>query len=236
MLDWRRRAGSEWPSAFLSRGPTDVPIEEGTRPSGDEALEEMSETQGTAPWTGFEQELSRFHERSLRQEEIIRLMQARITELQGDQVQALLRPMLRRIAGLHAQAAEARDGAAARGEKAVNDFSYYMVAIEEALGMVDLDSVEARAGDAFAPETQHAASALPTGDPSLHRTIQRVLSQGFKYPDSDRAAIPAQVAIYRYDEELGDAAAGTGAPQDDSQGPDATEASAPQDEDNIEGN
>ena len=144
-----------------------MPIEEGTRPSGDEALEEMSETQGTAPWTGFEQELSRFHERSLRQEEIIRLMQARITELQGDQVQALLRPMLRRIAGLHAQAAEARDGAAARGEKAVNDFSYYMVAIEEALGMVDLDSVEARAGDAFAPETQHAASALPTGDPVL---------------------------------------------------------------------
>ncbi|MDN5892786.1 MAG: hypothetical protein L0H93_02070 [Nocardioides sp.] len=163
-------------------------------------------------------------------------MQARITELQGDQVQALLRPMLRRIASLHAQAAEARDGAAARGEKAVNDFSYYMVAIEEALGMVDLDSVEARAGDAFAPETQHAASALPTGDPSLHRTIQRVLSQGFTYPDSDRAAIPAQVAIYRYDEALGDAVVGAGAPHDVPPVPDAPEASAPQDEDNTEGN
>lgn len=213
-----------------------MPIEEETRPSGDEVLEETSDSQGVAPWAAFEQELSRFHERSLRQEEIIRLMQARITELQGDQVQALLRPMLRRIAGLHAQAAEARDGAAARGEKAVNDFSYYMVAIEEALGMVDLDSVEARAGDAFAPETQHAASAVPTDDPSLHRIIQRVLSQGFMYPGSDRAAIPAQVAIYRYDEKRGDAGSGTSAPQDVPGGPDAPEASAPQDDDNTEGN
>lgn len=219
-------------SLWLSEGLAGVSITDEQDPNDSKVPEGAAQEQQRAPWESFEEQLRGFHERSARQEEIIRLMQQRVTELQGDQVQALLRPVLRRFAGLHAQAADARDGAAERGEKAVNDFSYFMIAIEEALEMIDLESVGAQAGGPFSPDTQHASSAVATGDPTLARTIQRVVSQGFKYADSDRAVVPAQVVVYRYDEKLGEVPAPT---EVTSSSAEATEASAPDNEENNEG-
>lgn len=147
-----------------------------------------------------EQQLLRFHERSSRQEEIIREMQARITSLQGDQVQALLKPALQRFAGLHAQALEAAVASQERGERASNDFAYFAAAVEEALGLLDLDSVDARVGGVFDSVAHHATGTVVTGDPALDKTIQRVTRQGFGYTGAARVVLPAQVVVYRYDE------------------------------------
>ncbi|MFE9242732.1 nucleotide exchange factor GrpE [Nocardiopsis sp. NPDC006938] len=147
---------------------------------------------------GLEEQVRKFHARSENQEQIIRQMQSRIEQLQGDQVQALLKPVLRRFAGLHAQAAEAAERARERGEKSEKDFDFFMDAIEESLGLIDVESVEAAPLVEFDPKKHHAARVVPTEDVELDKRVQRVLRQGFSYVDADRVFLPAQVSVYRY--------------------------------------
>lgn len=147
-------------------------------------------------------QVARFHERSERQEQIVRAMQDRISSLQGDQILALLKPALLRFARLHAQAEESAVRARGRGEEAEKDFAFFATSVEEALGLLDLDSIGAEAGAPF-DSTRHAATeAVATADPALDRTIARVVRQGFTYPDAKRVTLPAQVTVYRFDETL----------------------------------
>lgn len=166
------------------------------------ATESSSEDVLLTTLDGLTNQIGRFHERSARSEEIIRTMQSRITDLQGDQIQALLKPTIQRFAGLHAQAAEAHQAAVDRNETAAADFSFFMTSIEDALGLIDFDSVGAAVGVAFDSTRHHATSVAATGDPALDRTIQRVIRQGFTHADAARVSIPAQVTIYQYDESL----------------------------------
>lgn len=154
----------------------------------------------------LEEQVTRFHERSARSEEIIREMQSRITDLQGDQILALLKPTIQRFAGLHSQAAEAHQAALERGETAAADFSFFMTAIEDALGLINLDSVGAAVGIAFDATRHHATGTVATGDRALDKTVQRVVRQGFTYADAARVSIPAQVTVYQFDESLASAA------------------------------
>jgi molecular chaperone GrpE (heat shock protein) len=188
-----------------TEGPIDGPANVVERESA--AATEASDESGPADALhsalgALTEQVSRFHERSARSEEIIRTMQSRITDLQGDQVQALLKPTIQRFAGLHAQAAEARHAAIERNENAAADFSFFMTSIEDALGLIDFDSVGAAVGVAFDSTRHHATSVAATGDATLDKTIQRVIRQGFTHADATRVSIPAQVTIYQYDESL----------------------------------
>lgn len=148
---------------------------------------------------GLEQQARAFHVRAENYEQIIRQMQSRIEQLQGDQIQALLKPVIQRLAVLHAQAMEAAEQARERGEPAEKDFDFFTVAIEEALGLVDIESVAATPSTEFDPARHHASRVVATVDPSLDRRIQRVLRQGFTYTGAARVFLPAQVCIYRYE-------------------------------------
>ena len=146
-------------------------------------------------------EIQRFHERTARHEEIIRQMQSRITELQGDQVQSLLKPILVRFASIHAQAVEAELEAQNADEKsAAKSFAYFADAIDEAFGLFGLESVGARVGGDFDKVRHHALSAVKTSDHSLDKKVQRVIRQGFTDPESTRTTVPAQVIIYKFEE------------------------------------
>lgn len=175
---------------------------------GDVAQVQNSEHEGSAQESvaaalaALEMQTGRFHERAERQEQIIRTMQERIVQLQGDQMLSLLKPALLRFAALHAQAQEAAETARDRGEKAANDLAFFATTVDEALGLLDLDSVGAVTGAAFDGTRHSATGAVPTADPHLDRTIVRVVRQGFSYPDVPRATIPAQVTVYRYDAAL----------------------------------
>lgn len=192
--------------------PASLPTEQTGRPDGNSDMEGFVESEtGTEASTedlllpaldALTKQISRFHERSARSEEIIRTMQSRITELQGDQIQALLKPTIQRFAGLHAQAADALQAAIDRNEYSAADFSFFMTSIEDALGLIDFDSVGAAVGVAFDSTRHHATSVTATGDLALDRTIQRVIRQGFKHADAARVSIPALVTIYQYDESL----------------------------------
>lgn len=148
----------------------------------------------------LETQVHGFHVRAENYEQIVRQMQSRIEQLQGDQVQALLKPVIQRFAGLHAQATEASEKARERGEAAEKDFSFFAVAIEEALGLVDIESVGAAPGVEFDSGKHHASRVVPTREAHLDQRVQRVLRQGFTYTGAPRVFLPAQVSIYRYEQ------------------------------------
>lgn len=156
---------------------------------------------------GVGAQVQAFHIRAANYESIIRQMQSRIEQLQTDQVQALLKPMIQRIAGLHAQASEAAIRARERGESAVKDFDFFTLAIEDAFGIVDIESVGAAPGVEFDPKKHHAAQNIPTGDIELNKRVHRVLRQGFTYAEAPRVFLPAQVTVYRYEPSREDASA-----------------------------
>lgn len=152
-----------------------------------------------AALAGVEAQIQGFHARAENYEQIVRQMQSRIEQLQGDQVQALLKPVIQRFASLHAQATESSDKARERGEAAEKDFSFFAVAIQEALGLVDIESVEAAPSVEFDPKKHHASRIVRTDDPALDRRVQRVLRQGFTYVGAPRVFLPAQVSVFRYE-------------------------------------
>ncbi|WP_239646201.1 nucleotide exchange factor GrpE [Nocardiopsis valliformis] len=145
----------------------------------------------------LEDQVRRFHVRAENYEAIIRQMQGRIEHLQGDQVQALLKPAIRRFAGLHTQAVEAAERARDRGEQADQDFDFFVTAIEETLALLDIESVGAAPLADFDPGKHHAVRVVATDDPKLDRRVQRVLRQGFTYVEAERVFLPARVSIYR---------------------------------------
>lgn len=140
-----------------------------------------------------------FHVRAENYEQIIRQMQSRIEQLQNDQVQSLLKPVVRRFAGLHAQAAEAALRAREHGEKAEKDLDFFTDAIEETLGFIDIESVAAAPLAEFDPKSHHAARVVTTDDPELDKRVHRVLRQGFTHVEAERVFLPAQVSVYRYE-------------------------------------
>lgn len=152
-----------------------------------------------AALASIEAQILGFHARAENYEQIVRQMQNRIEQLQGDQVQALLKPVIQRFAGLHAQATESSERARERGESAEKDFSFFAVAIEEALGLVDIESVGAAPDVVFDSRKHHASRIVPTADLDLDQRVQRVLRQGFTYVGAPRVFLPAQVSVYRYE-------------------------------------
>lgn len=182
---------------FVSGEPADgSDAEEGGSPTDSDNAKQDAVA---AALQGLEAQVQGFHARAENYEQIVRQMQNRIEQLQGDQVQALLKPLIQRFAGLHAQAAEASEKARERGESAEKDFGFFAVAIEEALGLVDIESVGAAPDVEFDSKKHHASRIVPTDDPDLDQRLQRVLRQGFTYVDAPRVFLPAQVSVYRYE-------------------------------------
>jgi molecular chaperone GrpE (heat shock protein) len=189
----------------LSNKSQDVWSDEDDTPTIDEATTSAASPDGpsldevTAALKNLETQVRGFHTRAESYEQIIRQMQSRIEQLQGDQVQALLKPLIQRFAELHAQATEASEQARDRGESAEKDFSFFAVAIEEALGLADIESVGAAPSVEFDSRKHHASRNVSTDDPELDKRVQRVLRQGFTYADATRVFLPAQVSVYRYE-------------------------------------
>ncbi|CUR58054.1 Molecular chaperone GrpE (Heat shock protein) [metagenome] len=186
-------------SLDLSSETADVGADGEGAPSSAEAAGSQALYEVTAALHSVEVQVQAFHVRAENYEQVIRQMQSRIEQLQGDQVQALLKPVIQRFAGLHAQATEASEKARDRGEAGEKDFSFFAVAIEEALGLVDIESVAAAPSVEFDSRRHHASRIVPTADPELDNRVQRVLRQGFTYADAPRVFLPAQVSVYRYE-------------------------------------
>ena len=133
-------------------------------------------------------------------ETAIKQLQSRVETLQADQIQELLGPVLHRMSLLLTQAADsaARARNAAGPYDASVEFEYFQDLIVESLALINVDSVEATAGEPF-DRTRHAArKSVPTGNQTFDGTIAKVLRQGLTRGGAERAFLPAQVSVYRY--------------------------------------
>lgn len=200
-------------SPLESGQPSDLSSETtdfgGGEPTGDPEVGEVGATDSeslsqdavAAALQGLAVQIQGFHARAENYEQIVRQMQNRIEQLQGDQVQALLKPVIQRFAGLHAQAAEASAKAKERGELSAKELGFFVVAIEQALDLMGIETVGAAPAVPFDPSRHHATKVVPTDDPELDKSIEAVLRQGFTYAGAPRVFLPAQVSVYRYESD-----------------------------------
>lgn len=153
------------------------------------------------PLAAMRREVARFHERSSAQEEIVRRMQARIEDLQADQVRAMLAPVANELAALHGdlEHVESRDPAAMSVEGLVKEVVLLRARVESALEHLGMELVPSSAGDVFDRRWHAATRRAPTADPSLDRTIARVLRHGFAIVGAERATVPARVVVHQLD-------------------------------------
>ncbi|MDR2377833.1 MAG: hypothetical protein LBD70_00185 [Bifidobacteriaceae bacterium] len=137
-------------------------------------------------------------------ENLVRQLQARITELQADQILQLLGPAFQRLVILLTQSADAAQAARNQpeGYRAEVEFEYFYEAVVESLELMGVESVDAKVGDPFDRVRHATRRSVATGDPALEWTVARVMRQGLARPGAERAFIPAQVAVYRHDPAL----------------------------------
>lgn len=148
--------------------------------------------------------ISTFAERAAFYEDLVRQLQQRVESLHTDQIQQLLGPVLQRLAGLITQCADAVvDARHHDGDYSAEiELDYFHDALIETVETMGVESVEAAAGVAFDRSLHAARKATPTGDADLDATVATVLRQGLRRPGADRAFLPAQVVVFRFDPAL----------------------------------
>lgn len=147
-------------------------------------------------------------ERVRADQDIISRMQARIEAMQGDQVRALLGPLVTELANLQASFAEAagRDYERLGFERVRKEFDLLGDRIEAALDVVGAISLEAEPGVAFNSRIHSAVRQVPTTDPAQDKTIAAVSRQGFTFDPAGKPALYARVVVYGYAPETPDVA------------------------------
>ncbi len=137
-------------------------------------------------------------------EDLVRQLQGRLEALQTDQIQQLLGPVFTKLAILLTQSAESASLAKKHGEgyQADVEFEYFHEAIIETLDLVGVVSVEAKIGDAFDRAIHASRKSIPTHEQHLDWTLAKVMRQGLTRLGAERAFIPAQVAVFRYDSTI----------------------------------
>jgi molecular chaperone GrpE (heat shock protein) len=158
----------------------------------------------TDAMAGIRADISMFQERSAAQESLITRMQQRIDELQGDQVRALLSPVYRELASLHADLLEAagKDYSVLPPERLPRELSFLLSRVDTTLHLLGLESVGAAAGVPFDSRLHSAVRRVPTGRKSLDGVIATVQRQGFTFPGAAKASMYARVTVYAYDSTI----------------------------------
>jgi molecular chaperone GrpE (heat shock protein) len=149
-------------------------------------------------------QIERFHDRSRAQEDIIGRMQARIEELQADQVRALLGPVATQLATLHGEIVEiaSRNTAAPSWDRVAKELGMLALHVESGLELLGMVTVGAAPGTGFDRRWHTATGRTPTADRGLDKTVAAVLRQGFGIEGAQKATVPARVIVYQYDPQL----------------------------------
>ena len=144
-----------------------------------------------------------FHERSRESDELIRKLRARIEVLEAEQTLLNSKPLVRKLARMHAGLAYPK----AKPDSGVywdsDDLANGVLAMEDVLDEMDVKSIEAKIGDHYDASKHNAKDVVITDDPNLDKTINRVITQGFTYINSPRVLFPADVVIAKYEPSHG---------------------------------
>ena len=161
-------------------------------------------SEGDTVLGGLDKNVRALSDRSEFYEDLVRKLQNRVESLQVDQVQQLLGPVLTRLAILVTQSADAAQLARIHGEgyRADVEFEYFHDALLETLDLVGVESVGAAPGAPFDRSVHASRKTVRTGEQGLDWTVAKVLRQGLVRAGGERAFLPAQVSVYRYDADL----------------------------------
>lgn len=175
--------------------PSVPPVSEGDTVTNAEIVELLG---------GLDKNVRALSDRSEFYEDLVRKLQNRVESLQVDQVQQLLGPVLTRLAILITQSADAAQLARIHGEgyRADVEFEYFHDALLETLDLVGVESVGAAPGAPFDRSVHASRKTVRTGEQGLDWTVAKVLRQGLVRAGAERAFLPAQVSVYRYDADL----------------------------------
>jgi len=88
------------------------------------------------------------------------------------------------------------------GYQADVEFEFFHDSLIEALDLIGIDSVGVKPGDTFDRAVHASRKSVRTGERALDWTVAKVLRQGLIRPGAERAFLPAQVSVYRYDAAL----------------------------------
>lgn len=122
----------------------------------------------------------------------------RVEQLQGDQVQALLKPVFVKLADLLTRAEESARSAEAEDSGYATDFEAFAHEVEALIDLYDIESVGAEVGGKFDMACHAVVRAQATEDREKADTIYRVQRQGLRAVGSDRTFLPARVFTYRF--------------------------------------
>lgn len=173
-------------------------------PTMGNACDELGNADIAELLTGVRADVQAFSERAEFYENLVRQLQSRIESLQTDQMQQFFGPVLTRMALLLTQATDSAALARVQGEgyQADVEFDYFHDVLIESLDLLGVESVGVRVGDAFDRVLHASRKTTRTGVRDLDWTVARVLRQGLKRSGAERAFLPAQVTVYRYDAML----------------------------------
>jgi molecular chaperone GrpE (heat shock protein) len=182
--------------------PEQVPDDELLPPAEDRPTPAAQELAAqTAELQDLRRAVEAFHDRSRAQEDVIGRMQARIEDLQADQVRALLGPVATQLATLHGELSElgSRDADATTTAQVLREVGLLVQRVEAGLESLGMETVDAAPGVPFDRRRHTAVRRVPTGDRELDQTVASVVRQGFCTEGAERASVMARVTVFQYD-------------------------------------
>ncbi|WP_311471371.1 hypothetical protein [uncultured Actinomyces sp.] len=133
-------------------------------------------------------------------------MHDRITELQADQVNALLSPVARHLIRLREQLLDAAGRCAIAPVPNLGEqLDFFAEGVQDALEMLGVEEVAPAVGSAFDRSRLRAVERIATPYAERDRTVARTVRPGHAFVGAGSALKPAEVGVYVYDPELASA-------------------------------
>ncbi len=136
---------------------------------------------------------------------VVETLEQRVSELQGDQVQALFTPPAQAIITVVAQIdrwvrtpASLVNVDEEAESKLTQGLEYLADQLVDALASLGLSPVPVEVGQSFDRSIHKVVAVEDTGDESADRQVIAVQQRGFLYPKQKRAAFPAHVVVLKY--------------------------------------
>ncbi|WP_315216899.1 nucleotide exchange factor GrpE [Actinomyces dentalis] len=130
-------------------------------------------------------------------------MHDRITELQADQVNALLSPVARRLIRLREQILDAAGRCAIAPVPNLGEqLDFFAEGVQDALEMLGVEEVAPAVGSSFDRSRLRAVERIATAHAERDRTVARTVRPGHAFVGAGSALKPAEVGVYVYDPGL----------------------------------
>lgn len=151
----------------------------------------------------LEKRIESLHEDRSTLESMIRGLQSRNEELQGDLVMRALTPIVKELAILQGQARRIAKEAADRFEPSVAsdvafDFDDFAERIGETMDSLGVEAMGVTEGDPFDRRRHQASGRVPTSDESLDKCVASVVHEGYWASGTEKPVVYAKVRVHQY--------------------------------------